>query len=145
MRRLFAPGDVAFGPKEIAFGPSAEESDTIPAALWSALGRLLAHEVLFGRARPGVCLYGCSALSPRAAEFGVYVSAQRGLFAISPMFAERLVDRWMLATVVGVRQTNGEYLRFFAPTDLARLALEHTPALQDLVRHYVAAMQQSAA
>lgn len=131
---------------EIAFGDSPEERDVISAPLWRALGILIAHEAMWGRDRPGVRVRpskaGRSAV-PFAQE--VELSRDDDPFAITAMLARQLCERWGLATIVGVSDGNGGHRYFFAPTELARLALQHTPSLVSLVRDCVADMQRSAA
>lgn len=117
----------------------------ISPGLWAALGVLLAHEVLFGRQQPGVCVYARTDKPASKIIAEVPVVDASALFAIPLTAAEHLIERWMLATIVGVRQLGGDYGRFLAPSDLGRLALEHTPDLQEFVRHCVSVAQRSAA
>lgn len=135
----------------IAFGDGADERDEISGSLWRGLVLLLAHEALHGRERPGVRLRrrtrplsdrGLGArLGPR---FGMEVApaADTEPFALAPEVARQLADSWGLVAVVDVPDESGDYVSFFAPTPLARLALEHTRELREAVRAAVEDVQQ---
>jgi hypothetical protein len=117
--------------RSIAFGDTPEESDTLSWAEWEALAKVLAHEIAFGKHRPGVKVHR-SARARVPVDPSLVRHSQE--WCLSQSCFRRLQHDWMLARLVMIPTELGEAEEFAVePTELAKLALRHTKPLRDRV------------
>lgn len=126
--------------RSIAFGETPEESDTLTAAEFETLAKLLAHEIIYGKERPGVRVHmAARATVPMDPDLNGAFVLQPNRWSVPQSCFLRLQRDWMLARLVAMPTSLHSRTEFAVePTELAKLALQHTKSLRERVAEIIA-------